>query len=73
MKNNKILIAVATKRLEICSTCNHFFKQTKTCTKCGCFMLLKTKVPLVECPEHKWGRMYEDNYGLPSNESLLND
>lgn len=63
--DRKRLLDVAVKRLEICSTCEHLFQPTKTCKKCGCFMLVKTKVPFVDCPVHKWGKMNEENNGLP--------
>lgn len=44
------------ERYEICKSCEHFFKPTKQCRKCGCFMELKTMLAKAECPVGKWGR-----------------
>jgi hypothetical protein len=41
-------------RLEICSKCEFFRTTTKTCSKCGCFMKLKTKLEHAKCPIGKW-------------------
>jgi len=53
---NRVDIGVATDRLKTCYSCEFFSKETKTCDKCGCFMLLKVKVPSAECPVHKWAK-----------------
>lgn len=45
---------VALDRLEICKSCEHFIKATTQCTKCGCVMNAKVKLPNAECPIHKW-------------------
>lgn len=42
-------------RLKICESCE-FYKITKQCSKCGCFMPLKTKLAISECPIGKWGK-----------------
>jgi len=42
------------QRLDICKTCQYFFKPTTTCMKCGCFMAVKTYIPRVSCPVGKW-------------------
>lgn len=44
----------AEARLEICRACPRFVKNTQQCKECGCFMNLKTKLKLAECPLHKW-------------------
>jgi hypothetical protein len=41
-------------RYDMCLTCEHLVKATKTCTKCGCFMTEKTKLPHASCPIGKW-------------------
>jgi hypothetical protein len=46
--------AEAQARLDICRTCPFFVKNTQQCKECGCFMNLKTKLTLAECPQHKW-------------------
>jgi hypothetical protein len=47
---------VSKKRLDICIKCPEFFELTKQCKKCGCFMVLKTKLQDAECPLGKWGK-----------------
>lgn len=44
----------AQARLDICRKCPFFVKNTQQCKECGCFMNLKTKLKLAECPQHKW-------------------
>lgn len=41
-------------RLSICNTCPAFNKRLKKCTKCGCFMTLKTTLRRASCPIGKW-------------------
>jgi hypothetical protein len=41
-------------RLALCYSCEHFFKFTKQCKKCGCFVFGKTKIANEKCPESKW-------------------
>jgi len=45
---------VVENRLEICSTCPHLRKSMNQCTKCGCFMKLKTRLTSSTCPIGKW-------------------
>jgi hypothetical protein len=45
---------IVAKRLEICKGCEHLIKVTTQCTKCGCFMNLKTKLQAAACPIGKW-------------------
>lgn len=52
---------VAKKRLKICEGCE-FYKITKQCEKCGCFMPAKTKLSISECPIGKWGK--EEEYAV---------
>lgn len=42
------------KRYEICQSCPRFFKITKQCKECGCFMAIKTKLREAVCPLGKW-------------------
>lgn len=49
--NNKMEID---KRISICEGCEHFIKITKQCSKCGCFMKLKTRLTDASCPIGKW-------------------
>ena len=42
------------KRLEICHSCDFFYKPVGICKKCGCVMKLKTKLQEATCPIGKW-------------------
>lgn len=42
------------KRLDICKQCPELINITKQCKKCGCFMVLKTKIEHSRCPIDKW-------------------
>lgn len=42
------------ERMAICLTCPKLIQLTKQCTKCGCFMEAKTKLPHASCPLGKW-------------------
>jgi hypothetical protein len=44
----------SSKRYEICEGCPRFFKTTKQCKECGCFMAIKVKLPAAVCPLGKW-------------------
>lgn len=41
-------------RIEICDNCEKFFKPTRQCRECGCFMDIKTKLEQAYCPIGKW-------------------
>jgi uncharacterized paraquat-inducible protein A len=45
---------VYNKRMDICKSCEFFFKPTSQCKKCGCLMHLKSKLPHATCPIGKW-------------------
>ena len=45
---------VAEARMSICKSCEHIFKPTLSCTKCGCFMKVKTILTAARCPVGKW-------------------
>lgn len=47
-------------RMSICIECPHLIKLTKQCTKCGCFMEAKTRLPHSTCPIGKWGEVKID-------------
>lgn len=48
--------SIAEQRMEICRSCPELIQATNQCSKCGCFMLLKTKLANAECPLGKWSR-----------------
>jgi hypothetical protein len=41
-------------RINICNTCPKLIKTTRMCSKCFCFVDLKTKMIEQSCPEEKW-------------------
>ena len=45
---------LAKYRFEICKSCEFFKPKTERCSKCGCFMKLKTKIHGAVCPMSKW-------------------
>lgn len=45
---------VQSKRMSICESCERFFKPTRQCKECGCFMDIKTKLEQASCPLEKW-------------------
>lgn len=51
---------IAKQRLTICESCEQLNKALYTCKRCGCFMKLKTKLAVAECPLEgelkKWGK-----------------
>lgn len=55
--DSKAIFDKAAERYAICKECPFFNSLTRTCSECGCLMLVKTKVPMAECPQHKWGKM----------------
>lgn len=42
------------ERFNMCISCEHLFKLTNTCKKCGCFMTAKTWLKNASCPIKKW-------------------
>jgi hypothetical protein len=48
---------VSKERMELCKACPHYVALTQQCTKCGCFMELKTKLPNAVCPIGKWDQV----------------
>lgn len=45
---------VKQERLLACEGCQFFFKLSRQCRKCGCFMDAKAGLPHAECPIGKW-------------------
>ena len=44
----------ANQRLNICKGCEFFNQAQERCTKCGCFMAVKTYLKADKCPVGKW-------------------
>lgn len=45
---------LANARLEVCKRCIFFNTKMQKCTRCGCFMKLKTTLANAKCPEGHW-------------------
>lgn len=43
-------ISIRNKKLEICKLCEFYNKTTTQCSKCGCFMTVKTWISGNTCP-----------------------
>ena len=50
----KEIFDIAKTRMDICRECPRLFQPTRTCKECGCFMLIKTKLPESQCPLGHW-------------------
>ena len=61
-KSLRVSEEIATERMNICQDCKHL-TITKQCTKCGCFMELKTKLKHAYCPIYKWMDIQDENEG----------
>lgn len=53
-KQNYTTYEIAKSRMDICEQCPELTGVTKQCKKCGCFMILKTKLINATCPLGKW-------------------
>jgi hypothetical protein len=42
------------RRMAICLGCEFLKMPAKQCSKCGCFMKLKSRLEKAYCPIHKW-------------------
>jgi len=51
--------SIRKERLKICKSCEHYFKLTGNCKKCGCFMRVKTSLSFTECPIGLWKKTKE--------------
>lgn len=44
---------LAEKRLAICKGCEYYGSYGR-CTKCGCILAIKARLPNMKCPVSKW-------------------
>lgn len=44
------------KRIETCKLCEFYNPISRRCRKCGCFMQIKTRLRLANCPMGFWDR-----------------
>jgi hypothetical protein len=42
------------RRLAICRGCEFFVKAKASCSKCGCYLNLKTRLETEHCPISRW-------------------
>tara|TARA_Y100001938_G_scaffold149474_1_gene236406 strand:- start:2017 stop:2247 length:231 start_codon:yes stop_codon:yes gene_type:complete len=42
------------RRAKICDSCVHFVRKKNACGICGCYMHVKAKWKISECPKEKW-------------------
>lgn len=59
ISGNKPLVPeeIAQERLDICSMCEYLYYSKNNrpkCSKCGCFMDIKTHISTSSCPVYKW-------------------
>ena len=50
----------AERRYEVCKECPKFVKLSTQCKICLCFMPIKTKLNMTECPMGKWKDIDKD-------------
>ena len=53
---NKFFVSdeIYNDRLDICKKCVYYFKPTGSCKVCLCFMSIKARISLMECPQKYW-------------------
>lgn len=50
----KVTTEEAEKRLTICNSCQFFRQRDQRCSRCGCYMAIKTYLKAESCPVGKW-------------------
>jgi len=63
-EENKNLIVsekLYNERIEICKSCPKFDKNQDRCIECGCYLPVKAKFIIDDCPLNKW-TMSEDDW-----------
>lgn len=48
------MLAKSRVRYDICKKCDKYDAKKDKCSKCGCVMKFKTKIPSARCPIGKW-------------------
>ena len=52
---------ISEERYNICLKCEEFREVTKQCKICNCFMPMKVKFKVTECPKHYWTKAITEN------------
>tara|TARA_R100000654_G_scaffold6328_1_gene16660 strand:+ start:227 stop:628 length:402 start_codon:yes stop_codon:yes gene_type:complete len=47
------------ERIALCRECVYYFKPTGTCKVCLCFMKVKARIGVMECPQKYWSKTTE--------------
>lgn len=42
------------RRMDLCAKCEFLIAESSRCSKCGCFMNVKTRLDASKCPVGKW-------------------
>jgi len=59
MSNFFVKNEVYEERIALCRECVYYFKPTGTCKVCLCFMKVKARIGVMECPQKYWGKTTE--------------
>ena len=59
MSNFFVKDEVYQERIALCRECVYYFKPTGTCKVCLCFMKVKARIGVMECPQKYWGKTTE--------------
>jgi len=59
MSNFFVKDEVYQERIKLCRECVYYFKPTGTCKVCLCFMKVKARIGVMECPQKYWSKTTE--------------
>ena len=59
MSNFFVKNEIYEERIALCRECVYYFKPTGTCKVCLCFMKVKARIGVMECPQKYWGKTTE--------------
>jgi len=59
MSNFFVKDEVYQERMEICRGCVFYKKLLGNCSVCKCFMKIKSRISVMECPKKYWGKTKE--------------
>ena len=59
MNNFFVKNEVYEERIALCRECVYYFKPTGTCKVCLCFMKVKARIGVMECPQKYWSKTTE--------------
>jgi len=72
---NKFFVSdeVYKDRLDICKGCDYYFRPTGSCKVCLCFMSIKARISLMECPQKYWLKTNEIDKDVDIPEELIEE